>query len=74
MDRLPGQEPDHDAGLRWKHDVRNAANAIQLAVDVASRMMATGNLAGAETNLHRAMEACGILTNLLNPPTVSRRE
>ncbi len=74
MDDLPIQEHDSDACRRWKHDLRNAANSTQLALDVACRMMATGNLPGAETNLRRAVEACGILTDLLNPSTISLRE
>ena len=67
MDELSVRNEDLSACRRLKHDLRNAVNSTQLALDVASRMMAAGNLSGAETNLRRAMDACGLLTRLLNP-------
>lgn len=73
MDNSPLHYQDSDACRRWKHDLRNAANSTQLALDVACRMMATGNLPGAEMNLLRAREAFGILTTLLNPSAAPLR-
>ncbi len=58
---------DSDARRRWEHDLRNAVNSTQLSIDVASKMIAIGNLEGAESNLRRALEAMGIMTSLLNP-------
>ncbi len=71
MDTLSFPDDDPRNSQRWMHDLRNAANSTQLAVDVAYRMMAAGDLLGAETNLRRAVEACGILTDLLNPNAAS---
>lgn len=74
MDDLAVRNDDRDAHRRWKHDLRNAANSTQLALEVASRMIAAGNLSGAQTNLHRAMEACSILTSLLKGPDAAPQE
>lgn len=74
MDTISFQDEDPQDFRRWTHNLRNAANSTQLALDVAYRMMAAGDLSGAETNLRRAVEACGMLTSLLNPSTTAVRE